>query len=233
MTIAAEALSLTPSALVELYVLDLTPLGAGVLRYAPQVNQLRAPVVWQGQTYTPFPIEARGFAAVTDGPAPRPTLRVSNVLGQLGALVHQYGDLIGARFVRKRTRARFLDAANFPGGVNPTADPTAQHADEVWTIDRLAHRDHELIEWELCSPIDLEGAMLPGRQIRATVCGVRYRSTECGYAGPPVAKADDTATTVLAEDRCSLRISGCKLRFGATGELPIAIFPGAGLLRQM
>lgn len=233
MSIAAESLSLTPSAMVELYVVDLTPLGSVVLRYAPQANALRAPVVWQGLTYTPFPIEARGFAAVTDGPAPRPMLRVSNVLGQLGALVHQHGDLIGARFVRRRTRARYLDAVNFAGGVNPSADPTAHLADEVWTIDRLAHRDHELIEWELCSPLDLEGAMLPRRQIRASVCSWRYRSPECGYAGPPVAKADDTATSLAAEDRCSLRISGCKLRFGATGELPIGIFPGAGLLRQM
>jgi lambda family phage minor tail protein L len=232
MTIAAETLTLTPSAMVELYVIDLTPLGAPVLRYAPQTNALGGPVVWQGQTYQPYPIEARGFAATTDGPAPRPTLRVSNVLGQLGALVAQHGDLIGGRFVRRRTRARFLDAINFPGGVNPTANPTAQYADDVWSIDRLAHRDLELIEWELCSPIDLEGAMVPKRQLRRHVCTSRYRSPECGYAGGPVAKADDSPTSVLAEDRCSLRTSGCKLRFGATGELPIGIFPGAGLLRQ-
>ena len=233
MTIATEVLTLTPSAMVELYVIDLTPLGAPVLRYAPQVNALGGPVVWQGQTYVPYPIEARGFAATAAGPAPRPMLRVSNVLGQLGALVAQHGDLIGGRFVRRRTRARFLDAINFPGGVNPAADPTAQYADDVWTIDRLAHRDHELIEWELCSPIDLEGAMGPKRQLRRHVCTWRYRSPEgCGYAGGPVAKADDTPTSVLAEDRCSLSISGCKLRFGATAELPIGIFPGAGLLRQ-
>jgi lambda family phage minor tail protein L len=62
----------------------------------------------------------------------------------------------------------------------------------------------------------------------------RYRDPEgCGYAGGAVAKVDDTATTDLAQDDCSRRVSGCKLRFGATAELPIGIFPGAGVLRQL
>lgn len=232
-TIAEELTLLSPSALVELFVLDATLLGGAVNRFHNGTNPLSQSVVWQGLTYTPMAIEAEGFDIRADGPAPRPMLRVSNQGGVVGALARQYGNLLGATLIRKRTRARHLDAVNFAGGLNPTADPTAAYADEVWRFDRVARRNRELMEWELASPYDMEGAQLPGRQIRVAVCGSRYRSSECGYAGGAVAKADDTATSSLALDRCSLKVSGCKLRFGATAELPIDIFPGAGVLRNV
>jgi phage-related protein len=41
------------------------------------------------------------------------------------------------------------------------------------------------------------------------------------------------ATNNLVLDECSRRVAGCKLRFGATAELPIDFFPGAGLVRAM
>lgn len=232
MTIADELARLTPSAKITLYVIDVTPLGGGVHRFQNGANELSQPVVWQGETYTMLPIQAGGFEARADGPAPRPTIKVGNVDGLVGALARQYRNLAGATLTRKRTRAKYLDAVNFAGGVNVSADPTAQYPDDVWRFDRVARRDKFAVEWELVSPWDAEGVMLPRRQIRANVCGSEYRSSECGYAGPPVAKADDSPTSDPAQDRCSLKVSGCKLRFGATAELPIDIFPGVGLVRN-
>lgn len=233
MSIAEELARLTPSARITLFVVDITALGGPVLRFHNGVNELSQPVVWQFETYTMLPIEAGGFERRADGPAPRPTLRVGNAQGLVGALARQYRNLAGATLIRKVTRAKYLDAVNFAGGVNPSADPTAHNPDEVWYFDRVARRDKTVVEWELVSPFDAEGVMLPRRQIRAAVCGSAYRSSECGYAGPPVAKADDSPTSDPAQDRCSLKVSGCKLRFGATAELPIDIFPGAGTLRSL
>ena len=233
MSIAAELAQLAPSARVTLYVVDATALGGSVLRFHNGANELSQPVVWQGLTYTMLPIEADGFEVRADGPAPRPTLRVGNKDGLMGALAREYRNLAGATLTRKRTRAKYLDAVNFEGGINPTADPTAAYPDDVWRFDRMSRRDKFLVEWELVSPFDAEGVLLPRRQIRVSVCGSAYRSAECGYAGGPVAKADDTPTSDPALDRCSLKISGCKLRFGASAELPIDIFPGAGVLRNV
>jgi lambda family phage minor tail protein L len=190
-------------------------------------------VTWQGQVYTPLNIKATGFEVRADGPRPRPQLLVGDIFGSLAALVREHDSLYGARLYRKRTHARYLDAVNFAGGVNPDADATAAYDDELWIFDRIISRDGSHVLWELVSPIDLEGVLIPARTVDAVICGVAYRSSECGYAGGPVAKADDTATTNPALDRCSRRISGCKLRFGATAELPAFIFPGAGRVRRL
>lgn len=233
-SIAAELAKLQHSAIVTLFEVDARPIGGQVHRFAPGVNQVSGSIVWQGLTYAPFPIEADGFEATKTGPLPRPTVRVSNVLGVIGMLNRQYNNLEGAIFTRRRTLARFLDAVNFPGGVNPSADPLAGYPDEVWFVDRKAGQDRRVCSYELASPADVAGVKLPSRQVMSRRCGWVYRSADCGYLGGPVARADDTATTVAAEDRCSLSLTGCKARFGANPDgMPFGAFPGAGLLRQV
>jgi lambda family phage minor tail protein L len=229
-TIAQELLGLELSARIEMFVLDATSLGGDVLRFHNGTNKLSQALVWQGQTYTMLPIEAEGFELRASGSAPRPKVRVSNIFGLFGVLLDQYGNLEGATVTRKVTHARYLDAVNFPGGVNPEANPDEQYPDETWTVDRMSRDDGLVLEWELASPLDLEGVTVPRRRCNALVCSSQYRSAECGYTGGPVAKADDTPTTVAALDDCSLLLSGCKLRFGKV--LPIAAFPGAGMTRS-
>jgi len=231
---AAELVKLTHSAVIELFVLDATTLGGMVYRFHAGTNALRTSVIWQGQAYLPWPIDASGFEVASTGPATRPRMRVSNYLGMVGALNRDYGNLEGAKIVRKRTLQRFLDAANFPGGVNATADAQAGYPDDVWYIDRLAYQDGNVAEYELSSPLDLTGVRIPARQVIARVCGWGYRSAECGYAGGAVADANDVATTSMAVDQCGHRIASCKLRFpGRTAQLPFGGFPGAGVLRQV
>ena len=230
-SIALEALKLNQSAPVELFVLDLTPIGGAVFRFAPQVNELNAAIVWQGNTYEPFPIQAVGFEARSSGPFPRPHLSASNVLGTLGPLIRTHDNLRGARVTRKRTMARFLDAVTFAAG-NPTADPLAEFGEELWLIDRCVARNKLSVEWELCNPLDFVGVMLPARVVRSNYCQWAYRSSDCSYADPPVAKLDDSPTSLAGEDRCSKRLSGCKKRFG-TAPLPFGGFPGVGQQRQL
>lgn len=231
-TIAEELAKLAPSAKIELFVIDSTELGGEILRFHNGTNELSQAVVWQGLTYTPFPIEAEGFDLRATGPAPRPKIRVSNVYGLVGLLVLQYGGLEEAKVIRKITHARFLDAVNFAGGVNPDADPDEQYPDDVWFVDRVSRRDNLVVEWELASPLDLEGVMVPRRQVNQMVCGSEYRSADCGYTGGAVAKADDTPTSVLALDACGLHLSSCRLRFN-DADLPFGGFPGAGIVRSV
>lgn len=115
---------------------------------------------------------------------------------------------------------------------NPTADPNSHLDDETWYIAQKTTENQAIIEFELGSPIDLEGVTIPRRQIVANVCGWRYRGDGCGYAGPPVADVNDQPTSSALLDRCSKRLSGCKLRFGSNAELPWGAFPAAGLIRR-
>lgn len=232
MPIAIELAQLTHDAIIELFVIDATALGGEVVRLHAGTNKLSQAVVWQGETYNPFPIAAEGFERSSSGPFPRPTLSVSNVYGLVGALVRDLKGLRGAKVVRKRTLRKYLDAVNFAGGVNPEADPTAGYPDDTWVIDRRAAGTAEVVKFELASPMDVAGVMLPRRQVIAGVCTFVYRSADCGYTGPAVAKEDDTATSDMAQDDCGHRLSSCRLRSWPDNELPFSGFPAAGTIQE-
>lgn len=232
MTIARDISKLEVSAPIELFELDATTVGGSVYHFVNMSNQLSQSVVWKGVEYNPFPIEASGFETSSDGPLARPQLAVSNVTGLIGALIREYQRLEGCKLVRRRTLVKYLDAVNFAGGLNASADPTAGWPDDTWVVDRVSKRNKQVVEWELCSPLDVAGVQLPRRQIQATACMWKYRGAECGYTGGPVAKADDSPTVLSGDDACGHRISSCKLRFGAFAELPFGGFPGAGITRN-
>lgn len=231
MTLRQDVLRLTHSAPIDLFVLDLTTLGGAVYRFCNWLNELSQPVVWQGQTYQPFPIEASGWERAATGPLPRPTVRVADIDGTVGVLVRTYQGLAGAVLIRKRTHARYLDAVNFAAG-NPQADPNEHFADQRWEIARRARDNGLAVEFELRAAIDVAGVRIPLRQIIQNTCAWQYRSAECGYAGAPVATVNDQPTSDPQQDRCSRRLSGCRLRFPAAfGGLPYGGFPTAGLTR--
>jgi lambda family phage minor tail protein L len=231
MTIASDIQQLAPGALVDLFELDPAAIGGTVVRFHAGVNALGADVVWQGLTYTRFPIEADGFEWSGTGSLPRPKIRVANVTGLVGALARELQDLVGAKLTRRRTFVKYLDAVNFPGGVNPTADPNCGFPDEIWYVDRKSAENGLYVEWELSAAFDVAGVMLPRRQCIQNVCTWLYRGAECGYAGGAVADRNDAPTTLLAEDDCGKRLGSCKLRFGVYAELPFGAFPGVGLIR--
>lgn len=232
MTIAADVQSLVPGNLITLYELDTTAVGdPTVYRFHPGVNAMGNDVTWGGNIYTRFPIEASGFERAGQGRMPRPRLAVANVDGLVGALAASLGGLEGARLTRIRTFLKYLDAINFEGGVNASADPNQVLDREIWVVARKSAENKVFVEFELAASIDMPGVMLPRRQVIANVCTWRYRSAECGYSGGAVADRNDIAVGDLALDVCGRRLTSCKLRFGAYAELPFGGFPAAGLFR--
>lgn len=222
---------LEPGAIVELFEVDLTPFGGDLLRFHAGTNELRANVVWQGNTYTAFPVQASGFEFNGQGQAPRPKLLVANVIGSITALVLQYDDIVGAKVTRRRTLAKYLDAVNFPGGVNPTADPGAEFPSDVFYVDRKATETNQVVEFELAPAMDVTGVQLPRRQVVQNVCPWAYRGAECGWTGTTYFDANDAPVATVGQDVCGKRLSSCKARFGTYAELPFGGFPAAGLIR--
>lgn len=229
--ITSEIQKLSPSAVIELFVLDLSAISGDVFYFHAGTNSLRQRVTWQGQVYEPFPVQVTGFEYNGNGQLPRPKIIVANITGAITALVLMYQDLLGAKLIRKRTFAKYLDAVNFDGGVNPTADPTAEFADDVFFIDRKSNENRDIVEFELAAAFDVTGVKLPRRQIIQNVCPWRYRSSECGYTGTTYFNAKDENTTIVALDVCGKRLSSCQARFGENGDLPFGGFPAAGLIR--
>lgn len=215
---------------VELFELDLLPFGGDLLRFHAGTNEFAQPIVWAGNEYAPFPVEVTGFAKSSTGAVSRPSFKVANVTGTITQVLMVTGGIEGARFTRKRTQVRYLDAVNFVGG-NPSADSLSALPDDVFYVSQKKVETPDVVEFELAPSTDLQGVMLPRRQINANYCSFEYRGEECGYAGGACAKIDDTPTNDMLLDRCSKQISGCKLRFGANGALSFGGFPAAGLVR--
>lgn len=195
------------------------------LRFHSGTNENLGSVIWQGNVYNPWPINATEFATPSQGSPARPKLQVGNFGGSISALCRQYDDLLWVKLKRRRTLVKYLDAVNFASG-NPTANPAEEYPVETWFITRKASEAPAAIEFELGSPLDLSGVKLPRRQVVAGTCLWAYRSGECGYAGGPVADYTNRPTSDPAQDQCSRTMTGCKLRFGVNGELPFGGFPG-------
>ena len=116
--IFSELQSASPSAIIELFQLELNAAqhGADITYYFHTGTQegTGAPIVFDGESYIPLPIQAEGFAYDGKGSLPRPTLAVSNLFNVVSGLIATLpAGLEGAKVTRIRTLAKFLDAVNF------------------------------------------------------------------------------------------------------------------------
>lgn len=223
---------LEQGALIELWDIDLrhiTPTNgsntAGELyRFHNGLNQGRTNIWWQGNEYQAYPIKADGFEISGQGPSNRPTLTVSNLYGLVTGIVAHFGQGVGAKVTRRLVYAEHLDAKNFPGGVNPSADPN-QEVRSYYIIEQLKSLDDQQATFEIASPAETDNAKIPLLMITSDTCIWQYRSAQCGYTGGAVADEFDKPTNDLKKDKCSHCIRGCKLRFGDNAILPFGGFP--------
>lgn len=285
-----EAVSLNPSAVIDLFQLDLRPVGAmptpdgkfnGILYFHSGNEPWYTDVAFQGQTYAQWPVDTKNFEWTTTATQPRPQITFANILGPFTQLNLTYGGLINAKVTRIRTFGKFLDGM-------PQADPSCYFPPESWNINRKTQEDNQICTYELSNLMDIQDVALPRRIVLADQCRWIYRGDGCGYTGMNLADQNDNplpyqgrwfyvgnwqqyftyypgevvtagysqtntnqwipqffvcvysnvnqpppstgSSPYWVRDECSLFLSGCKLRFGSTGQwLPFGGFPGVQL----
>ena len=243
MTVPVSALqAIAPGAIIELFQLELNAAQHGVNEtyyFHAGVNATgnNGDIIWAGNQYMRFPLEAEGFEYSGQGQLPRPKLRISNIFGTITALILTLPNgLEGANVTRIRTLGRYLDGANFPVSdilltedsfallledsssilldpTNPTEDPTAEFPREIYYVDRKVVETRDVIEFELAAVFDLIGVRAPRRQCVSNVCQWKYRGLECGYAGNAYFNTNNQPVATLAQDACGKQLSSCELRF--------------------
>ena len=118
--IISDINGLEPGELVDLFELDLSSGSAAasvnIFRWHAGQNENLQEIVWQGNRYSAFPIEASGFEWSGKGAIPRPSLTVANITTLLTSVINSYDDLVGAKVTRKRTFAKYLDSYCYTGG---------------------------------------------------------------------------------------------------------------------
>lgn len=226
MTLKADIQNITPGALLELFVVDLAPMGqSAVFRFYDGTDINYGNITFQGYDFAPWPIKASGFSKSSGGVFPRPKLSLANATGYVSGLVRSYEDLVGAKVQRLRTLGQYLDNGETP-------DPTAVAIDTFF-INRREGETRSFIVFELASSIDIANKRLPGRVMIANTCTWQYKSSECEWPGTnPNRWYDRNGVQVFtqASDVCGKRLTDCKLRFGQNAELPYGGFPGMGRL---
>ena len=190
----SELQSLNPSSLIELFTLQLvegTHYATGNPDSVPTIFRFHAGtsmnsnanIIWQGDTYQKFPIDAQGFEFSGKGQIPRPQLTMSNLGGitRSGSvlsvtdlliivnLTTPHNDLLGATVTRLLVLASSLDNANFSSGSNPFGTPNSNELpQEIYVIDRKMSKSRNLVSFELTASNDTQNKRVPARQVTRT-----------------------------------------------------------------
>lgn len=201
--VAREALSPDPSQLLEFFLIyyNFPEDQNSVLAVTPMQKGVGKKITWQGVDYIPLPIKCEGFASRGDNELPRPKMQISNAELTISKYLKIYDNLVGAKIIRKRTFAKFLDDSNFEGGENPFFDLSTQSSaaseishlpDEVFYINRRVSETKEFVEFELSTVFEMDNVFIPSRNTYARYCTWIYRGHGCRYAGDPKKTTNST-----------------------------------------
>lgn len=227
MTIQSDVRKPSPGKLIDLFILDLNPVGINQKLYLHSgVNSSGGDIVFQGDTYSSFPIDVSGFEKSAKGSEKRPKVVISNYMGIITQYIQSINDLVGARVIRKRTLTKYLGTGS--------VDETVFYEDEYIVEQKVAETALS-IELDLSSPLDFINKKLPARVAITNSCPWSYKSaingSGCGWPGTDSSKwfdRNDTQVFTQQEDVCSQKLSGCKKRFGESEPLDFGGFPSLG-----
>lgn len=228
--IATDRQLLQQDAIVELFEIDVTKYGSGILRFSPS-SVAGVDIVFNGQTYVSAPVEAEGFEVASGGTLPRPTMRVA--VGDTAFLSILIGsdDLIGCPVTRTRTYRKYLDDGDMP-------NPTATFPIDYYLVNKKAEQTRHTLTLELTPRMDQEGRMVPALQVLRDTCTHRFRQwtgaawdysgVTCPYTGPTLFDISGSVTTDEYQAQCGRKVDDCSRHFGSNAVLPFRGFPGVG-----
>jgi lambda family phage minor tail protein L len=242
MSFTQDIQQLEPGSLIQLVEIDGTSFGLDkILRFhaynisSPGWKSFAADnlpsIIWQGNEYDPHPYEVKGLELSSTGSQPTPSLSVGNVGNYVTALCLEYQDMVKAKVKIHTTLLKYLDAANWQQG-KPDANPREERV-QLFYVNAKTAETRIQVDFELCSPFDVQGLQLPSRQITplCTWCmrGLYRSGTGCDYNGTNYFTKDGTPTNDPSKDQCGGRRRDCEDRFGKGNPLSFGGFPGANL----
>jgi len=142
--------------------------------------------------YFALPISIDGVEINGAGASPRPSLRVANIPTLTRSIsndedgtndeetlysilvdegLYKNENLLNTRIDYRRT---LLSNVYNSGDSNPSSAPV-EFPSQTYIIDRVASEDSIMVEFELASPIDVEGVKVPGRVVIGRYCVWRYQ----------------------------------------------------------
>lgn len=163
-TLAQQTLHPDVGNIIELFKIDASKLGGDVLYLTPSGLN----VSYNGQAYTPAPLQITGRSFDMEGAPNRPTLNIAADRGSvLFQMVLSYGDLVGATVTYTKTFANFLDDG-------PDASPFEHFPEERFIIIQRSSFSAIGVSFVLATPLDQPLLIVPRRQILRDDTGGQY-----------------------------------------------------------
>ena len=185
-------------------------------------------ITFRGEKYGARPFGITGIGFTSNGKADKPQLTLSNIDSQVSALIRAYNGMMQAKVTIWITQAELLDAS---GNVKD-----GDYRKMVYYIERPNFCNQSTARFDLTSPYDMDGIMIPPRTSQSVCYWAQrgwYRSGKgCGYNGSRMFDKDNNPVSDPAQDYCAGTATACKLRFGADQELDFGGCAVASLLRK-
>jgi len=136
--------------------------------------------------YIAIPIEISGIETASSGAANRPTLSIANIPVLSRSLtndetvlqniledegINNNEDLLGSRIIVRRT---FLSKTYRSSDASPSTSPV-EFPSQTYILDRVSAENNVMVEFELASPMDIEGVKLPNRVVVGKYCPWKYQ----------------------------------------------------------
>ena len=218
-TINKMLADLTPTSLVEMFIIDSTLIDDNSLPQEEQVIYIHnfitpelSPIYFNGQKYSAVPCKFTGYELKGDGSQlPRPRFSITNYNAYASRILRNTDSLTGAKITRKRTFAKFLNPQSW--GENPPFwnVPGINEAlsEDVFYVGKKTAENKTVVEFELATSLELNGIRIPKRRMFASACSFEYRNSYgCPYGGPPAATlADKKFETPVAEGGVGLTLN--------------------------
>lgn len=149
----------------------------------------------QLNTYDAIPLQAEGFEVKSKGAAARPVITFANILSTFGDALGSLepDDLIGKKLYRRKTLRKYLKdgTADTGSGNTPVEFPR-----QIFIIDRIEQENAIEISFELTTPFDVEGLVLPYRVIGNNACSWVYQ----GASPNKINNSTDTGGCTWSEE---------------------------------
>lgn len=235
--------SLYPGEIITLVEVDGSKFGANVYRfhseniaYTPEeLMQARETgilppkdIIFRGDVYGARPFGISGIGFTSNGKAEKPQLSLSNLDGRVAALIRSYNGMMQAKVTICITQADLL-------GENGAVEDGA-YRKLVYYIERPNFVNRDVARFDLTSPYDMDGIMIPSRLTQSVCYWAQrgwYRSGKgCGYNGSAMFDKDNNPVSDPSQDFCAGTVTACKLRFGPENELDFGGAAVASLLRK-
>lgn len=235
--------SLYPGEIITLVEIDGTKFGAQVYRfhaeniaYSP-AELLQAAetgvlppkeITFQGEQYGARPFGISGISFTSNGKAGKPKLSLSNLDSQVSALIRSYNGMMQAKVtIWVAPKDLMDDDGNIEDGAFRKL---------VYYIERPDYADRNVARFDLTSPYDMDGLMIPPRTSQSVCYWAQrgwYRSGKgCSYNGSNYFDKDNNPVSDPSLDVCAGTVTACKLRFGSDAPLDFGGCAVASLQRK-